>query len=186
MVMHGIGGALTESTLPQSLTTLGYYAFVETNIRTVTFPGGLTNFRVEWNYGYAYNGAFNGCKNLTTVTVAEGITTIPGAMFYGCTALTTVTLPASITNIGQGAFGGCTALATIALPASITKIEGEAFYGCSALTTVTIPASVEKIEFGGSVYGGFAWTAFRDCSRLNLASQAALRRVGYTEEVPLK
>jgi hypothetical protein len=85
-----------------------------------------------------------------------------------------VVIPEDVTEIGQGVFSGCTALTAVTLPSSIQKIGVIAFKDCKALVTVTIPDSVTKIEFD-SYYEG----TFTRCNKLNLASQAALRKRGW-------
>lgn len=160
---------LTSITFPQSLTILGTNAFCGTNLTSVTFSKNLRRIG---------SAVFSGCENLKTVTIPEGWIRIPNAgiagMFQECTALTTISLPSTLKEIGEKTFYGCSALATIALPASITTIQYQAFAGCTALTTVTIPETVENISFDRG--------AFHLCSKLNLASQIALRRVGYTDD----
>ena len=42
--------------------------------------------------------AFSGCKNLTSVTIPNSVTTMEGA-FTNCTALTSITIPNSVENI---------------------------------------------------------------------------------------
>jgi hypothetical protein len=87
--------------------------------------------------------AFSGCKNLTSVTIPNSVTTMEGA-FANCTALTSITIPNSVENI-DGAFSKCTQLTTITLPKSITSIGDHTFFGCSSLKSITIPESVKTI-----------------------------------------
>ena len=87
--------------------------------------------------------AFSGCKNLTSVTIPNSVTTMEGA-FTNCTALTSITIPNSVENI-DGAFSKCTQLTTVTLPKSITSIGDHTFFGCSSLTSITIPESVKTI-----------------------------------------
>ena len=87
--------------------------------------------------------AFSGCKNLTSVTIPNSVTTMEGA-FTNCTALTSITIPNSVENI-DGAFSKCTQLTTITLPNSITSIGDHTFFGCSSLKSITIPESVKTI-----------------------------------------
>jgi hypothetical protein len=94
-------------------------------------------------------------------------------MFAYCENLRSVTIPEGVTDIGDSTFFNCTALTDIALPSTIRRIRSRAF-SSSSLTNITIPDSVKNIDFG--VYNN----AFSDCSKLNLASQAVLRRMGYT------
>lgn len=82
-------------------------------------------------------------KQIVTVVIQEGVTTIGDSAFSNCETLTDVTLPEGLTTIGINAFSGA-ALTNVTLPESLTTIETFAFSDC-ALTDVTIPASVTTI-----------------------------------------
>ena len=58
--------------------------------------------------------------------------------FQGCTNLTSVTIPNSVTIIGDQAFWGCISLASVTIPNSVTNIGGVAFSGCGSLTAITV------------------------------------------------
>ena len=73
-------------------------------------------------------GAFEGCKSLTSVTIPESVTGIGTWAFNRCESLTSVTVPESVTSIGQSAFMGCKSLSTIVIPESVTSIGTDAFY----------------------------------------------------------
>jgi hypothetical protein len=115
--------------------------------------------------------AFRAKAGLSSVTIPAGVTKISAAAFFKCSNLKTVVIPEGVTEIGPSAFAGCAALTAIALPASIQKFGESAFEFCVNLITVTIPDSVEQIEFDSYT--------FRNCPKLNLATQAALRKRGY-------
>jgi len=197
------GQPLTSVALPKSLSKAGSSVFENysrtvgifedcTNLRTVTIPEGVTVIG---------GGMFSGCTALASVTIPKSVASIGpyafqesgltsftwpanipiiergenlSGMFSGCTKLARVTLPEGLTIIGSNAFTGCTALAAIALPSTIFDIGEKAFRGCTALTTVTIPESVKGIYFSGDDNGGLTTSS---CPKLNLASQAAIRRV---------
>ena len=91
------------------------------------------------------HSAFDGCKNLASVTIPEGVTSIADSAFYGCSGLTSVTIPDSVTAIERLAFQGCSGLTEIRLPDGVTSIGNYAFYGCSGLTAFTVPESVTDI-----------------------------------------
>jgi hypothetical protein len=48
--------------------------------------------------------AFYKCKNLTSVTIPNCITSIGDEAFHGCNSLTSITIPNSVTSIGKSAF----------------------------------------------------------------------------------
>jgi hypothetical protein len=95
-------------------------------------------------------------------------------MFQGCTNLQTVIISEGVTGISSDTFRSCTALTSITLPSTIRSIGSNAFRDCSSLTTINIPDSVQSINFSNN--------AFQGCRNISssLASQAVLKRLGYT------
>jgi len=49
-------------------------------------------------------GAFQGCENLTSVTIGSGVISIGDYAFHACNSLTNVTIPDSVNSIGRAAF----------------------------------------------------------------------------------
>ena len=122
--------------------------------------------------------AFENCKNLKNVTLANRCTDIAEGAFNGDIALTNLTLSdgknkvtigknafrenvslkelklgSSVKSIGEGAFYGCTALESLTLNEGLETIGYEAFAKCSALSgALLIPSTVTKIE-GYNYYG---------------------------------
>lgn len=89
--------------------------------------------------------AFLHCDQLKSVTLPQGIASIPSHAFYG-SGLTSITLPDGVTDIGMDAFGNCHMLTSVTIPESVTEIEYQAFMGCESLKSNTIPKSVTKID----------------------------------------
>ncbi len=89
--------------------------------------------------------SFRGCKELTSVTIPEGVTHIDVHAFDNCTGLKTVSLPSSLMGIGYAAFGGCIALESVTIPNGVKNIESDSFNGCRAIKSVVIPESVTRI-----------------------------------------
>jgi hypothetical protein len=99
---------LTSITLPQGLRTIGMSAFSGTRLTSVTIPASLE--RVPGTIDIALNGPFRQIPTLTTVTFADGMTTIPANILGSAASVTTVNIPSSVTAIGTNAFRGCTSL----------------------------------------------------------------------------
>ena len=71
--------------------------------------------------------AFNGCTDLTSIEIPEGVTSIGNYAFRGCTSLTSIEIPSSVTSIGDDAFRGCTSLTSIGMANSVSYIGAKAF-----------------------------------------------------------
>jgi len=79
------------------------------------------------NIGYS---AFNGCTNLTSISVGNSVASIGDRAFQSCSGLTSMTVPSSVTNIGLWAFFTGRNLTTItvdALNANYTGVDGVLF-----------------------------------------------------------
>ena len=118
-----------------------------------TFDGctNLTSVTIP-NSVTSISGGFSGCSGLTSVTIPNSVTSIEGQAFYGCSGLTSVTIPNSVTSIGEFAFWGCSGLTSVTIPNSVTSIGHGAFLSCSGLISVTIPNSVTSI--GSNAFDG--------------------------------
>ena len=95
---------------------------------------------------------FDNYSNLTSVSLGTGITFIGNYAFCNCDKLTSITIPTSVTSIGTDAFYNCSALTSLTIPSSVTSIKAYAFYYCTGLTSITIPTSVTSM--GNYVCGG--------------------------------
>ncbi|MCR5360543.1 MAG: leucine-rich repeat protein [Bacteroidales bacterium] len=85
---------------------------------------------------YISHDAFAGCKDLTSVVIGDGVTSIGNNAFSGCMGLTSFEIPSSVTSIGTRAFEGCTGLTSIEIPSGVTSIGDQAFSGCAFDTLV--------------------------------------------------
>ena len=90
------------------------------------------------------NWAFDGCTDLTSITIPNSVTSIGNWAFDGCTGLTSITIPNSVTSIGDGAFVGCTGLTSITIPNSVISIGDLAFYDCTSLRTAHYTGTSEQ------------------------------------------
>ena len=118
--------------LPNSIETIGDYAFYYSGITSLHTPESL---KTVGNY------AFYGCKGLTRIygthassdekaivledgsmvaytlgalgsdlVIPDGVRYIVSSLFYGCSQIETVTIPESLEEIRRNAFRGCTML----------------------------------------------------------------------------
>ena len=96
------GEIVTELTLPDSVTSIGNYAFSGCrSLTSIAIPDGITSIG---------DYAFYKCVSLTSMTIPEGVTSIGDSAFEGCSSLESITIPDSVTSIGRFAFSLCSAL----------------------------------------------------------------------------
>ena len=139
---------LTEIRLPESLVSIGDYAFSETAIRSIHIPQNVENI------GFA---AFLDCPQMERITVDERNTVFDSRdncnalMYSSAHALMTgcrnTVIPESTHIIGRAAFAYCEGLTEIQLPAGVAYIDDFAFF-LSSLTSISIGENVYYIGAG--------------------------------------
>ena len=87
---------------------------------------------------------FQGCSNLTSITIPDSVTTIGNGSFYG-SGLTSIGIPNSVTSIGGWAFMDCSSLANVMIGNNVTAIDDSAFSNCDSLTSIIIPGDVTSV-----------------------------------------
>ena len=161
---HAFNGctSLTSVTIPDSVTNIGRSAFAwcigltaievsvgnqnyvsvdgvlfSKSLRTLEeYPGGKKGaYIVPDSVTSIGDHAFNGCTDLTNVTIPNSVTSI-GEGAFNATGLTGMTIPNGVTSIENGAFSFCEDLANVTIPNSVTSIGESAFYDCTSLTDV--------------------------------------------------
>ena len=146
-----------------------YWSFDDaTGKLTITGEGEMVNN--PWS-------SYSSC--ITSVDIANGITSICSSAFRGCYNLQRVVIPCSVKTIGQEAFENCDLLEQVTISEGVETIGDKAFKGCISLASVTIPSSVRTI--GASAFEGCSLRdqvtisegvetigkeAFKGCSRL--------------------
>ncbi len=194
------GCNLKSIKLPNSVTSIGQYAFIQcTGLTSVTIGNSVTSIG---------KCAFVWCSGLTSVTIPNSVTSIGYGAFGDCSGLTSVTIGNSVKSIDNAAFANCTGLKKVIvedivawcgisfidlnsnplnnahhlysdenteikdlkIPDGVTSIGQYAFYDCTGLTSVTIPNSVTSI---GDL-------AFKGCSSLtSVTIPNSVTSIGY-------
>lgn len=161
---------LTDVVIPNSVKTIGKWAFESCGLTSVTIPQSVTTIEDQafyycWNLTSIKVDAANAAycdvdgrlydKSQTTLiqhpigNTAQAlylytVSKIAAGAFAGCTNLQYISFPKA-TDIGNYAFENCTGLTSITIPKSVTSIGYQAFIGCNNLTTMTV-------EEGNTIY----------------------------------
>jgi len=181
---------VTNVVIPVGITKIGNYAFHGCSIVSVTIPEGVTEIGLSAFFECSNltsidlpkslrkigRLAFSRCRRLASVSLATGITAIESGTFEECSSLARIIIPEGVTRIGASAFEECTNLPEASLPSSIQVIGNRAFMSCTNLTTVTIPDSVQTV-YTEAAANSLLEFAFRNCPKLNLATQARIRKL---------
>lgn len=109
------------------------------------------------------NYAFNGCTNLSSITLENGLDTIGNYAFANCVNLESVNVEvtAMITTIGDHAFYNCRALTYFRTPRQVAKIGDSAFEGCTRLASVELCGEGKNVQLSTLGYN-----VFKNCSSL--------------------
>ena len=134
---------MESADLPDSVTSIGNRAFYNcTSLIDFRYPASWTTAGTNyWND----EGIFEGCKKLETITIPEGITSIPANAFTNANYLTHIEIPDSLRIIGSYAFSKCTNIQEIDLPVDLTTVKERAFSGCTALENIYLSPAVVTI-----------------------------------------
>lgn len=160
----GVTWQLTENTDDPSTYTLTISGsgamedyLMSSNQPWCSFRKQITSVVVSPGVTSIGNLAFTRFSKLIHVDIADSVVSIGEQAFSDCSRLTDITVPQSVTYIGVNAFDSCTNLSSITLSTNnITSIRSHTFSGCSKLSSIVIPDGVTSIQSG----------AFFNCTKL--------------------
>lgn len=136
--------SLPTLVIPSSCTVLGESVFWGAAIENISIPGSIRKVG---------DHCFRMCRQLTEITMEEGVDSIGNYALYGCETLTKVNMPASLTTIGEISFGSCDALQNIEMPAGLKNVGKGMFVGCKNLKSIGVnPASQTLAAVDGILY----------------------------------
>ncbi len=129
--------ALTEITIPQTVTTIESGAFGSSHfLKEITIPNSVVSIG---------ESAFSGCYSLQSIVIPDGVEEIGERTFENCVSLQSIVISGNIEVIGGRAFLDCVNLQTLTIKNGVKEIENHAFSGCESLTAVFLPNSVERL-----------------------------------------
>ena len=119
---------LTSITFPNSIESIGGYAFYESPLTEIILPDSVVDIG---------EGAFENCKNLTSVKLSKNTKCI-GPRSFAKTGITSIEIPNSVNYIGTIAFAYSKLSGSLYIPDSVKEISLRAFEG-TQITEASIP-----------------------------------------------
>lgn len=115
-------------------SSTGSIVNADDTVTSVTIPATVNGVSVTTIGDHA----FDSCRNLTSVTIAEGINYIKHDAFSFCSKLSEIKLPNSLKTIEEYAFDNCSSLTTIVIPKNVEAIGCAAFKQCTGLASIVV------------------------------------------------
>ena len=138
--------ALTEANILSTVEFEGnQYLVIKINDKVFYGNTNLTTVTLAESLTTLGSNAFESCKSLKTIKIPSGVTAIPENCFRKCSLMESVSLPEGLVEIGASAFSGCQNLESVTLPESLTTLGSYAFDSCKLLKTIKIPSGVTAI-----------------------------------------
>lgn len=159
--------------IPEGCTTIGQYAFANTNIKKVTLPSTLASVSsfiftechsltdVYSNSPKIGDQMFYRCENVKNVVLKNTVSIGKQAfnndqdtLANKTTQIVNLVLPEGLTSIGEYAFTRCQ-ITEIVLPSTLTTIGSSVFLSCTSLKRAVVLGSIIGTQM------------FQSCSNLN-------------------
>ena len=173
--------ASVEFSPNSQITSIGSWAFQNSNIKSITIPESVTECgssafyacelldTINWNATECSTKQFSSSGgdglfisggntniSLKTANIGANVHVIPDFMFKNCARLQNVIIPdnSQLTKIGKSAFYNCDELKSIDIPDSVTVIDSAAFIECNSLKNVSFGENSQLTTIGDAAF----WT----------------------------
>lgn len=134
--------------LPNTLKTIGAYAFSSCKFVSITIPSSVTTIGT---------GAFCYCSEITSIEIGTGVITIGANAFDSCVYLTSVTIPKSVVTIGQYAFWGSNSLSAVTFIDTTSKWTVSSVYSSLTKQGITVSNAGQNALNLKEEYKSYIW-----------------------------
>ncbi len=156
MTVPYIGESWASSTNCHFGYIFGDDSYLTSSSDSTNVPASLTELTVSNGAVSAYSVQY--MTNITTLVLAEGVTTIGHDAFGGCSSLTSVVIEDTVTTIGYRAFYDCGSLTSLVVGSSVSSVGYSAFWGCVQLVQLCNLSDL-SLTAGSDDYGYIAYYA---------------------------
>jgi uncharacterized repeat protein (TIGR02543 family) len=158
-------------TIPAGVQNIGYGAFTDCgNLTEITVASGNSSYTSVDGVLFSYNRdtlvQYPAGKTAESYTVDDGVKVVGSQAFNGCSNLTSLTIGGDVERIEDYVVANCQNLQTVAIGNKVESMGMSMFSNCRNLRTVTIPSSVTQI--GTDQWSG----AFSLCSSVTVYCEA--------------
>lgn len=108
-----IPGTVVYDDLSYNVTSVGQFAFYNSDVTSVELPDGITSLG---------NNCFEKSASMTSCVLPETITAIGSAAFSGCVSLQKINIPKGVSTLNLETFYGCNSITEVTIPNTIMKI----------------------------------------------------------------
>ena len=156
-------GLTGELRIPDSMHEIEQFSLSNCGFHSLIIPGSVSHIR---HYAFYY------CKNITDITIENGVTKIGSNAFDECAALTSLSLPYSLRQIGMEAFAGCDNLQTITIFAPKPPVAYEdAFSSVEVFENATLSVPKGSLE---AYQSAEVWKNFQHIKEMDVSGMAIL------------
>lgn len=140
--MPNLDSFTLSTKIPLGLRGGASNAFNSSGLKSLTVADGISEIP---------SGLCNGCEQLSSVALADCVTTIATNAFFNTKALKEINLK-NVQTINSYAFWG-SGLTALVLPKSVKTVGSRAFEACTSLTKVTINAAELTLDNNNTFAG---------------------------------
>lgn len=164
--------ALEEVILPDTLKSIGEYAFSYCEFKNIILPDGLVSIGE-----YCFTSS-----KLTDIIIPEGVKTIGKYAFLRCEQLGSVKFDNCTADVSENMFENCKSLSNVTFGNGISKICTYAFKNCTSLNEILIPVNIVYIENQAFYSSSVNKAYFEGNTDWSLFEPGALFRAGYIDK----